>query len=276
MAVIVEETSLSVRFWHSMGGTLLTSSDGTIRVLVAGNSSFSTNVVGKLQSTPGLVLVDHVSDGVTALQVCQDLKPGVLLLEMILPRLDGFGVLKAIKANPAAPKVVVVANPGQEQLLLLAMDLGADYFILKPFDLDALMRRIQMLATPEGMPRVKLDYNLQLEEMITREISRIGVPAHYKGYRYLKDAIAMVVADTELLMAVTKQLYPRVAVRYNTTGNKVERAIRHAIETAWSRGNIEVLNREFGYSVDMRKGKPTNSSFIATLADKIRLRLKAG
>lgn len=243
--------------------------------MVAGNSTFSSALTEKVQSVPDLELVDYVTDGALALQRCEELNPDVLVLELILPHLDGLEVLKTVKGEGSDTKVIVVSCFGQEQLLQLAMELGADYFIMKPFDLDVFVQRIRMIVTPEGMPRVRLDRRLQLEEMITREMSRIGVPPHYKGYRYLKDAIAMVVEDAELLMAVTKKLYPRVAARYNTTGNKVERAIRHAIETAWSRGNIEVLNKEFGYSVDMRKGKPTNSSFIATLADKIRLNLRA-
>jgi len=219
-------------------------------------------------------LVDVVHDGIVALQRFRQLKPHVILLDLILPHLDGLGVLKSVKAASQETKVIVLSSLDREQLLYIAMELGADYFILKPFDCDVLLQRIRQAITPQGISQLKLNKRLYLEQVITEEITRIGIPAHYKGYRYLKEAIAMVIEDPSLLMAVTKRLYPQVAERFSTTGNKVERAIRHAIETTWSRGNLEVLNDVFGYSIDMDKGKPTNSAFIATLADKIRLETK--
>lgn len=246
-----------------------------IRILVADdNTSFTNELASRIESMPDMELVDVVRDGIMALQRFRQLKPDVILLELVLPYLDGFGVLKSVKKQSPETKTIVLSSLDREQLLHMAMELGADYFILKPFECDVLLQRVRQMVTPQGVLQLKLNKRLYLEQVITEEITRIGIPAHYKGYRYLKEAIAMVIEDPSLLNAVTKRLYPLVAERFNTTGNKVERAIRHAIETAWVRGNLEILNDIFGYSVDRDKGKPTNSAFIATLADKIRLETK--
>ena len=165
---------------------------------------------------------------------------------------------------------------GQESITQRVVDLGADYYILKPFNLDVLIDRIRQLArgTPVSKRTAAIKpRNLDME--VTNIIHQLGVPAHIKGYLYLREAILMVIRDVDLLGAVTKELYPLVADRYNTTPSRVERAIRHAIEVAWSRGNIDIINSFFGYTIDTDRGKPTNSEFIAIIADKLRVENKA-
>ncbi|MBC7347901.1 MAG: sporulation transcription factor Spo0A, partial [Clostridia bacterium] len=200
-----------------------------------------------------------------------------VLLDIIMPHLDGLAVLERLQAVPPGqrPRIIVVTTVGNEVTTKRSLQLGADYYILKPFDLEVLGARIRQLAdgTPITSSGAGRGRNLDLE--VTKIIHQVGVPAHIKGYQYLREAILMVVEEMSLLGAVTKELYPSIARKYNTTPSRVERAIRHAIELAWDRGNIEVINRFFGYTVHMDRGKPTNSEFIAMIADKLRLENKA-
>ena len=226
-------------------------------------------------------------NGQDCLKMLKDKKPDVLLLDIIMPHLDGLAVLEKMRdmSIPNKLNVIMLTAFGQEDVTKKAVDLGASYFILKPFNMESLASHIRQVSG-KASPVLKRsnqnptknesqDKANNLDASITSIIHEIGVPAHIKGYLYLREAISMVYNDIELLGSITKVLYPDIAKKYNTTASRVERAIRHAIEVAWSRGNIESISNLFGYTVSMSKAKPTNSEFIAMVADKLRLEHKA-
>ncbi len=217
--------------------------------------------------------------------------PDVLILDIIMPHLDGLGVLERLREmdlNPM-PKIIMLTAFGQENITQKAVQLGASYYILKPFDMEILANRIRQLV---GVPAssVSAQYSTSstslksnvvpmakgknLDANITSIIHEIGVPAHIKGYQYLREAITMVYNNIEILGAITKTLYPAIAEKFKTTPSRVERAIRHAIEVAWTRGNIDSISHLFGYTINISKSKPTNSEFIAMVADKLRIEHK--
>jgi two-component system response regulator (stage 0 sporulation protein A) len=219
-------------------------------------------------------------DGEEALALLQTTEPDVLLLDNIMPKRDGIGVLEAMADMdlPKRPYTIMLSAIGEYSLTKRSMELGANYFMMKPLDFSILVSRLnQLTKTGEkpstAMPAVLKSRNLELD--VTKVIHQMGVPAHVKGYQYLRDAIIFVVEEVNLMGAVTKELYPLIAEKYDTTASRVERAIRHAIELAWDRGNVEMMNKYFGYTVNMDKGKPTNSEFIAMVSDKLRLGEKA-
>lgn len=232
-----------------------------------------------------VIAVAH--NGQECLNMLENVNPDILILDIIMPHLDGLGVLEKLREmnRETMPNVIMLTAFGQEDVTKKAVDLGASYFILKPFDMGNLVNNIRQVNS-KGQTVLKSNsqvfYRSQpeqkpknLDASITSIIHEIGVPAHIKGYLYLREAIAMVYNDIELLGSITKVLYPDIAKKYNTTASRVERAIRHAIEVAWSRGNIESISSLFGYTVSMSKAKPTNSEFIAMVADKLRLEHKA-
>lgn len=217
--------------------------------------------------------------------------PEILVLDLIMPHMDGFGVLESLNSMelPNYPRIIMTSAIGQDSIIQKAMSLGAQYYLVKPVNMNLLVKRINQLENsaaeilkPEsGQSNLKRSLvlrdsllNNDLEIDITNLIHEVGVPAHIKGYQYLRDAISLVVGNMDLLGAVTKELYPTVASMNNTTPSRVERAIRHAIELAWNRGKLETLDALFGYTVQNDKGKPTNSEFIAIIADKLRLERK--
>ncbi|MFC0522673.1 sporulation transcription factor Spo0A [Pontibacillus salicampi] len=226
-------------------------------------------------------VIGSAYNGQECLDMLEELDPDVLVLDIIMPHVDGLAVLSRMKELGKAklPNVIMLTAFGQEEVTKKAVDLGASYFILKPFDLDNLRDHIQQVhgLQPKFESRSRMnkerkpEKKLNLDASITNIIHEIGVPAHIKGYMYLREAISMVYNDIELLGSITKVLYPDIAKKYNTTASRVERAIRHAIEVAWSRGNIDSISSLFGYTVSMTKAKPTNSEFIAMVADKLRL-----
>lgn len=226
-------------------------------------------------------------NGQECLQLVEQESPDVLILDIIMPHLDGLAVLERINQNGSTkrPNIIMLTAFGQEDVTKKAVDLGASYYILKPFDMDTLIIKIkevsgkaQPLIQSKGSSMMNLTRNenkpFNLDASITNIIHEIGVPAHIKGYMYLREAITMVYNDIELLGSITKALYPDIAKKFNTTSSRVERAIRHAIEVAWSRGNIESISSLFGYTVSHSKAKPTNSEFIAMVADKLRIEHK--
>jgi len=236
------------------------------------NPQFTRLVQEAVEREPGMEWVGSVGDGRSVLARIPEWAPDVLLLDLVMPHLDGFGVLEALHRQPPEDrvKVVVVSAFGQEELIERAMALGAQYYCMKPLDLGVLLQRVrEVVQKPTFHPRPARDP--RLEEQVSRMMSELGVPAHYKGYLYLREAILQVSERPELLSRVTKGLYPAVARRFGSTPDKVERAIRHAIEATWTRGNLPRLNALFPYSVDTRTGKPTNSSFIARMADELAL-----
>ncbi len=245
-----------------------------IRVLLVDDSKPLCEVVKEFFSLQDdMQLVGIASNGLEALEKMEKDMPDVLLLDMVMPYLDGLGVLEKLNAmNPAKrPHIIILSALGQENMTNRAIELGANYYLLKPFDLPILKERILQLVG-SGNPIVKVtNKNVSLDIVVTRVIHQMGVPAHVKGYQYLRDAILLVTEEQNLMGAVTKELYPMIAEKYNTTASRVERAIRHAIELAWDRGNVEMMNNYFGYTINLERGKPTNSEFIAMVADKLRL-----
>lgn len=189
----------------------------------------------------------------------------------MLPGLDGFGVLEQAVKDKVQMKTVVVSALYRDQIVSQAMSRGVSFFMPKPCELTSLLDQMRR-AVNEG--EESEDESQALEREVTAVIHEVGVPAHIKGYQYVREAIVIAVQDMDVINAVTKVLYPEVARRYSTTPSRVERAVRHAIEVAWDRGDLETLQRYFGYTVSNTKGKPTNSEFIAMIADRIRLQRK--
>lgn len=230
-----------------------------------------------------LELVGVSQNGAEVLDMVDRQHPDVLILDVIMPHLDGIGVLEGMAREPREhrPKVIALSAFGHDALTQRMLALGADYYILKPFSLDVLAQRIRQLAqsapdsaaTTAGTTPPAGVRNLDME--VTRIIHEVGIPAHIKGYLYLREAILMVIEDVGLLSLVTKELYPSVARKYKTTPSRVERAIRHAIEVAWNRGNLSAIHRIFGHTVSKERGKPTNSEFIAMVADRLRMESRA-
>jgi len=268
-----------------------------IRVLLADDNREFVEVVKEfIERQEDMTLVGVAYHGNEALELIAREEPHVVLLDIIMPHLDGLGVLEKLQNSPNKPKIIILTAFGQESMTQRAVNLGADYYILKPFDLDTLGKRIRQLQDDfadsyngvqpaNAGTMVKNMSNAQFsngvlpptkknhEVEVTRMIHQMGVPAHVKGYQYLRDAIVAVVLDVSLLGAVTKELYPMIAVKYQTTPSRVERAIRHAIELAWDRGNVDFMNRFFGYTINVDRGKPTNSEFVAMVADKLRMQM---
>lgn len=251
-----------------------------IKVLIADdNREFCELLKEYVTSQEDLVLSGLAYNGLEALELIEQQKPDVLVLDVIMPHLDGIGVLEKISSGITAvrPKVIMLTAFGQESVTQRAVELGADYYILKPFDFAVLGTRIRQLAkgfAGGGSEYIAPMKTKNLDVAVTNIIHEMGVPAHIKGYHYLRDAILMVIEEIGLLGAVTKELYPMIAQKYNTTPSRVERAIRHAIELAWDRGNIEMMTKFFGYTINLDRGKPTNSEFIAMVADKLRIETK--
>lgn len=212
-------------------------------------------------------------NGNMALEMIEKTQPDVVVLDLVMPHLDGIGVLERLfnLGLPKTPQVIFITSFAQASLTKKAMELGASYYMMKPFDLEILEKRIRQLSGSGGQASAVLPRGTTMEVEVTRILHQMGVPAHVKGYQYLRDAIILVTEDPNLMGAVTKELYPMIADKHNTTASRVERAVRHAIELAWDRGNIDLMNRYFGYTINIERGKPTNSEFIAMIADKLRM-----
>lgn len=265
-----------------------------MKIMVADdNERIRNGLADMIQREKKLELVGVCDNGADALQGVQRMNPDLILLDLIMPKMDGFTFLERLNRNTSLkrkPAVVVMTSAGQENVIENAFRLGASYYIMKPFDEEVILR--QLLRMEEDMHMeaeqkqphtmiAKHEYDgaayereEHLEEDVTDIIHEIGVPAHIKGYQYLRDAIMMSVDDGEMLNSITKLLYPTIAQKHKTTPSRVERAIRHAIEVAWSRGKVDTIDELFGYTINNGKGKPTNSEFVALIADKIRLEYK--
>ena len=252
----------------------------SIKVAIADdNREFAGIMQEFLQSQADIELVGVAYNGEEILTIMEEQQPDVVILDIIMPHLDGIGVLEQMNVKGGKrPKIIMLTAFGQEAITQRVVELGADYYVLKPFNMDVLVSRIRQLATSISSQRPVVAQAIRARPVdveVTNIIREIGIPAHIKGYQYLRDAIMMIIAEIELLGAVTKVLYPMIAEKYQTTPSRVERAIRHAIEVAWSRGNIDMINRLFGYTVKLEKGKPTNSEFMAMIADKLRMEMRA-
>jgi len=251
-----------------------------IKVVIADDSlPFCEITRDTLSKEHDISVVGVANDGYDAISKVLNLEPHILIIDVVLSKLDGFGVMKELAAKKLKNKLTVIILTGfvSDRITAGAITYGASYLMLKPCEPDTLIERIREFKVS---PKAALDAHglmssrEDLETSVTNIIHEIGVPAHIKGYQYLREAIMMAVIDMEVINAVTKILYPTVAKRFGTTSSRVERAIRHAIEVAWDRGDIEVLQKYFGYTVSNVKGKPTNSEFIAMIADKLRLQRK--
>ena len=220
-----------------------------------------------LESSGSVEVVADAGDGLAALEAVETLHPQVLLTDTLLPGLDGLGLLRRIRGK--GTRTIVITSAVMDNTVQQARQAGAYAFLPKPADNKSLLEHITGAAAPPDEQSTP-----QLEGMVTAIIHEIGVPAHIKGYQYLREAIILTVENMDVINAVTKVLYPEVAKRFGTTPSRVERAIRHAIEVAWDRGDIETLQKYFGYTVNSAKGKPTNSEFIAMIADRLQLAIK--
>ncbi len=236
------------------------------------NEEFRAMLREMIEKAEEFTIIGDTGDGTEALdRICQ-LHPDLLLLDIALPGLDGLGLLEALRTSgEPMPKVMILSAFCGTQVLNDAEKLGVTYFIPKPCNPDSVMERMNSIFAESAEPE---NYTVALKNMVTAVIHEIGVPAHIKGYQYLREAIIITVQDMDVINAVTKVLYPAVAKRFNTTPSRVERAIRHAIEVAWDRGDLETLQKYFGYTVSNAKGKPTNSEFIAMIADRLNLEEK--
>ena len=269
-----------------------------ITVLISDdNNEFATTLANYLEKDEDMQVVGMAKDGEEALSIISTLKPDVVLLDVIMPHLDGLGVLERLNSMrlEKRPICIMLSAVGQDKITQKAITLGAQYYVVKPFDIELLITRIRELKNYKpaqnnnfisrevSIPRQqyieisngpeKKEENL--EALVTNVIHEVGVPAHIKGYQYLREAIIMVVNDIDVINQITKSLYPKIADKFDTTPSRVERAIRHAIEVAWGRGQQDVVENIFGYTISAAKGKPTNSEFIAMIADKLRLELKS-
>lgn len=262
--------------------------------IVDDNKDFCEVVESYLRKQENIDVLFVANDGLQAIEKLNSGKPipDILILDLIMPHMDGFGVLETLNTIELEkyPRVIIASAIGQDSIIQKTMAMGAQYYLVKPINLNMLVKRIQQVhdtlskeQADSESSKFKKNWVLKdsaaehdLEIDITNLIHEIGVPAHIKGYKYLRDAIMLVVGNMDLLDAVTKELYPTIAAMNNSTSSRVERAIRHAIELAWNRGKIETLEAIFGYTVKTDKGKPTNSEFIAIIADKLRLERKVG
>ncbi len=237
-----------------------------------------------LEGQSGVNVVGCIDDGAVGFNMILETEPDAVILDMVLPSLDGLDILDKLHniSMLKRPKIIVVSSFGNDNLITKAACAGADYYMAKPLDPSSLYQRIVMLTehyvapkAPPADPIINNNPEEDLEVTVSNIIKIVGVPAHIKGYQFLRDSIIWTIKDNEIINAVTKELYPGIAKRYHTTASRVERAIRHAIEVAWQRGDLETINKLFGYTIQVSKGKPTNSEFIAMIADKIRLQLKS-
>ena len=267
--------------------------NGKITVLIADdNQEFSQTLASYIEKEDDMKVVGITRDGEDAVRKVKEMKPDVVLLDVIMPHLDGLGVLEKININRLEinPICIKLSAVGQDKITQKAIMLGAEYYVVKPFDIQLLISRIREIKNfkptqannsfvvkeaKQQYIKVSEENSSNLEALVTNIIHEVGVPAHIKGYQYLREAIIMVVNDIDVINQITKQLYPEIASRFGTTPSRVERAIRHAIEVAWARGQVDTVENIFGYTVSANKGKPTNSEFIAMIADKLRLELKS-
>lgn len=260
-----------------------------INVMIADdNERIRQNLQEIISREKDMTIVGSASDGMDALSAIWTSHPDVVLLDIIMPKMDGLGVLEKVKKDEnflKKPAFIILTAMRQEEIMEEAFDLGANYVLLKPFDQNALIKKIrevkdgktaedkkEFISLKNKSKEEDRDYHLEI--IVTNIIHEIGVPAHIKGYQYLRDSIIMSVNNMDILNSITKQLYPTIAKMHDTTPSRVERAIRHAIEVAWNRGKMDTINELFGYGIQAGRGKPTNSEFIALIADKIRLEYK--
>ncbi|MCL2827429.1 MAG: sporulation transcription factor Spo0A [Oscillospiraceae bacterium] len=252
-----------------------------VKVLIADPSDEYRGMVARqFQDELDLELVGSTSDGREVLRIAQERKPDVIVLDILLTGLDGLDVIRHLRDTGVKASYIMVSSFYKDSVVSEAATMGVSYFMLKPFNVETLLEKVRSVTAQgagwaSGVSQSTPHRGQSLESVVTEVIHEIGVPAHIKGYQYLREAIILTVNDMEVINAVTKVLYPEVARKFSTTPSRVERAIRHAIEVAWDRGDLEILQKFFGYTVSNIKGKPTNSEFIAMIADRLSLQRKS-
>lgn len=268
-----------------------------LNILIADdNQEFTHTLSSYINSQEDMEVIAVAKDGDEAVDMISNTRPDVVLLDVIMPHLDGLGVLENINIikSEKKPICIMLSAVGQDKITQKAVALGAEYYVVKPFDIEVLIKRIRdikffkptqgnqnnIIGREMKQQYIELTEDASkreenLEALVTNVIHEVGVPAHIKGYQYLREAIMMVVNDIDVINQITKSLYPKIAYKFETTPSRVERAIRHAIEVAWGRGDQKTVENIFGYTISAAKGKPTNSEFIAMIADKLRLELKS-
>jgi len=257
-----------------------------IRVAVADdNQQLRDMIISYLGELNGIDIVGAACNGAEAIRLLEEKEPDVLICDMIMPQIDGFGVLERIPAMNLhhRPGIIALTALGRDDFIARAIKLGASYYMVKPFDFGVLAQRIYETAGEEKLAdtfgaqiyKEKNSNGSSLEERIANLFLTVGIPAHIKGYQYLREAVKMVIEEPDLMGRITKELYPGIARRFGTTSSKVERAIRHAIEVAWNRGRIEALDEAFGRNVCSLDDKPTNGEFIALVSDRLRIKESA-
>lgn len=249
--------------------------ENKVKILIAENNEFGQNCVREFSSYGyNVVLTDK--DGAQVLTRMKFEKPDVIIMDAFMLHIDALGVIKQIRdmKDIKKPMIIVLSSVDNMRFESEILNGGADYYFLKPVEAEVIAQRITQLSGWNGSEKHEKNSN-DLEVVVSEIMHQIGVPAHIKGYQYLREAIILSVNNTEMMGSVTKLLYPTVAKTFKTTSSRVERAIRHAIEVAWDRGDVDVLSSYFGYTIQSSRGKPTNSEFIAMIADKLRLQLKA-
>lgn len=252
-----------------------------LKIVVADDTSELGESCARTFKAYGMKVILCPKDGFKIIETVKKEMPDIILADVFMPNMDILGVIKNIEEGNLKNKPLIMAMSGFDngRLEKELIDGGVDYYFLKPFDVNIMAQRIIQLSgwKNQSHPLVVKDNvitDTNLELMITEIIHQIGVPAHIKGYNYLREAIMLSIKNGDVINSVTKILYPTVAKKHSTTASRVERAIRHAIEVAWERGDIDVLNSYFGYTIQIERGKPTNSEFIAMISDKLRLKLK--
>ena len=251
-----------------------------IRAAIVDDNDELRNAMNQyLQTQKDITIVGEAANGQDALKMIQEKQPDVVLLDMIMPTLDGFGVLAQLQRTPMEkrPRVIAVTALGRDDFIRRAVDLGVMYYMIKPVELPVLVDRIREVAAHQPAAPLEPLYaaGQNLDDRISNLFLAMGIPAHIKGYQYLREAIKLVIEKPEMIGGITKELYPAIARRFSTTSSKVERAIRHAIEVAWSRGRVDTLNKAFGCEVAKPEDKPTNGEFIALIADKLSMEYTA-
>jgi len=249
---------------------------GRIRIgLADDNVGFCRVLQEFFDSMSEIKVAAMAHDGPTALEMVRNIELDALLLDIVLPKLDGFAVLEKTRELPKRPRIIVFSAFCNEEMTKRAIALGADYFIVKPFALEILAQRIkEICGRGEEKPPGYIRDEVELEKQVSGILQRLQIPPHYKGYAYLRAAILHCIKDPTLINEATRKLYPKIAKQFNSTRQRVERAMRFAIETAWSRAKVEDLHELMGYTVDEKKGKPTNICFVAQIADRIQLERK--
>ena len=261
-----------------------------INIIIADdNKEFCDVLYDYLSNQDDIVISGRAKNGIEAIRLIKEKKPDLVILDIVMPILDGLGVLEMLKEMNLKPKpyMIVLSGIGNDNITQKAISLGADYYVVKPFDMKLLIKRIRQMVNSDKDSYSSMKAPLYLNdqciikdrqagngdimEQTTNIIHDVGIPANLKGYMFIREAIIMVIDNVDLLSAVTKELYPLVGKKYNTTASRVERAMRHAIDVTWAKVPEETINNVFGYKITSKKGKPTNSEFIAMVADKLML-----